>query len=164
MLRVSIAGLAQRKRGTPGVTYAAHGLPSSSCMTLGGDDSLAIVLVRQRRSPGRLLAMVGGPLVACAVIACCLGATRQLPSQPESTWRRTRDGWEHLVHDSHRRPCEVTIHPLYIVTLQALLAAMALVAYESPRRSTNSAPAPHFVGHGSETKRRWALTSRTVSP
>lgn len=105
---------------------------------------MAIAVVLQRPSQMRPRAMAAAPLVALAAIACCLGGGQQAPSRPESTWRRTRDGWEHLPPISYRGPCEAPFHPLCIATIEAFLTAMALVAY-SPPGSGFSPPAPHFA-------------------
>lgn len=105
---------------------------------------MAMAVVRQRRSRMRLWALAAAPLVAFAAIACCLGQARQAATQPESTWRRTRDGWERLLPELQRRPFETPFHPFFFVTIQSLVVAMALVAHEPAGRQRLSAPAPHF--------------------
>lgn len=49
-----------------------------------------------------------------------------------STWRRTRDGWEQLnCRVASGPPVYPPLHPACLVTFQALVTAMAFVAYRS---------------------------------
>lgn len=92
------------------------------------------ILIRRgttRLSTWLLLAVFGLLAVVVYALPAPASSSSQAGVNPvdRSAWRRTRDGWEQLHYQAASAPPVYRpLHPACLVTFQALITAMALVA------------------------------------
>ena len=120
------------------VSVALHAPNGGQCPPYGNANLKPLTIRRDRPRLRRCLPLA--VLLVSITALACGRAPAQRADMPSNAliWRRTRDGWEqpHWLNPS-LPPRPAPFHPLCLAALEALLAAMALVARASAPRFTH---------------------------